>query len=99
MLSRRQRNDCLARFSTLRDGYAQGTFTPQDVINSIYDRIAAMGERPVWISLVPRDVALERTASAPRGPLFGIPFGVKDNIDVAGLETTCACPDFAYTPE
>ena len=58
-----------------------------------------MGERPIWISLVPRDVALERTASAPRGPLFGIPFGVKDNIDVAGLETTCACPDFAYTPE
>lgn len=32
-------------------------------------------------------------------PLYGIPFAVKDNIDVASLPTTCACPEFAYTPE
>jgi allophanate hydrolase len=33
-----------------------------------------------------------------RLPLFGIPFAVKDNIDVAGMPTTAACPAFAYTP-
>ncbi|GHC57331.1 allophanate hydrolase [Roseibacillus persicicus] len=32
-------------------------------------------------------------------PLWGIPFLVKDNIDVAGWETTAACPDYAYVAE
>ncbi len=42
---------------------------------------------------------LESLPADKRGPLWGIPFTVKDNIDVANVPTTCSCPDFAYTPE
>jgi allophanate hydrolase len=32
-------------------------------------------------------------------PLYGIPFAIKDNIDLAGCATTAGCPDFAYLPQ
>ncbi|MEU8814575.1 allophanate hydrolase [Actinoplanes sp. NPDC048796] len=54
----------------------------------------------VWISTFS---AAELHAQAdrvdPRQPLAGLTFAVKDNIDVAGLPTTAACPEFAYEPE
>ncbi len=40
-----------------------------------------------------------RIAAGETMPLAGVPFAVKDNIDVAGLETTAACPAFAYAPD
>lgn len=83
----------------LKAAYASGALTPEDVIAEVYARIRARGERPVWITLVDEAVARERARNASRGPLYGIPFAVKDNIDVAGMPTTCACPEFAYTPE
>jgi len=59
-----------------------------------------------WISRVSDDTLLQqarhidkRIASGESLPLAGVPFAVKDNIDVAGLETTAACPSFAYRPE
>jgi allophanate hydrolase len=91
--------------TALREGYAGGSWRPMAVIAAIYDAIAARGEDGVWIALNPREAALARAAELEaRGPsaaqpLWGVPFAVKDNIDVAGLATTAACPAFAYTPE
>ncbi len=83
----------------LQAAYADGSMTPRTVIQDVYARIAKLGERPIWISLRTEQAALAAADQAPKGPLYGIPFAVKDNIDVAGLPTTCGCPAFAYTPE
>lgn len=60
----------------------------------------------IWISRAAREDLLAaartvdaRVAAGESLPLAGVPFAVKDNIDVAGLDTTAACPDFAYRPE
>jgi allophanate hydrolase len=78
--------------------YAEGKVTPEGVVRDVYARIRLKGVTPDWITLVEEDAALTRAREATRGPLYGIPFAVKDNIDVAGLPTTCACPAFAYVP-
>ena len=79
--------------------YAEGEATPEEIVREVYARIGTKGVRPDWITLVEEDAAIAKARIAPRGPLYGIPFAVKDNIDVAGLPTTCACPEFAYVAQ
>ncbi|HZP07791.1 allophanate hydrolase [Methyloceanibacter sp.] len=79
--------------------YGSGEAAPESIVREVYARIRARAERPEWITLVEESVAMAKARKAPRGPLYGIPFAVKDNIDVAGLPTTCACPAFAYVAE
>ena len=91
--------------NSLRQAYAGGDVTPSQIIEEIYDRIEARGKDGVWISVVPRESALQRArdleasdqAARKKLPLFGLPFSVKDCIDVVGMRTTAGCPDFAYT--
>ncbi len=90
--------------STLLSGYRARAFGPVEVVESVLGRIARRGDDKVWIHRVPRAEVIERArrleAEAPeRLPLYGIPFAIKDNIDLAGHPTTAACPEFAYTPD
>src|ERR1700691_229368 len=88
--------------AALHAAYATGQVSPESVVAEIYDRLDREGVQPVWISGVSREQSIARAtalASQERHelPLYGIPFAVKDNIDVAGMQTTVACPAYAYS--
>lgn len=92
--------------ATLRERYAAGTLDPVALAGIVADRMAASGDPAIFITAVARDnliaAARELLARHPEPnslPLWGIPFAVKDNIDVAGLPTTAGCPAFATMPE
>ena len=87
----------------LHAAYAAG-LDPRAVVAEAYRRLAAVDDPGIFLALVPEAEAQADAAALPRFdpqamPLWGVPFAVKDNIDVAGLPTTAACPAFAYTPE
>lgn len=80
--------------------------SPTARVAAAYRRIAEVDRPEVWITLRPESevaadaAAIEQRLSAGEMlPLAGLLVAVKDNVDVAGLPTTAACPAFAYTPE
>jgi allophanate hydrolase len=88
--------------SALHRAYASGQ-TPADVLRLVHERIAAASDPGVFIHLPPLETALAFARALPpfdpaAYPLWGLPFAIKDNIDLAGAPTTAACPDFAYLP-
>ena len=99
----RDLNGMKATLATLVAAHAAGK-PINATIEETYDRIAAHADPALFIAIRPKaealSVAARLEASGSAGkPLFGVPFVVKDNIDVAGLPTTAACPAFAYRPE
>ncbi len=90
------------QLSSLREAYANG-LNPLETVAQVFQRIAAVGDPGIFIALRDRaDIEADAGklgAFDPGKPLWGIPFAIKDNIDVAGLPTTAACPEFAFTPK
>ncbi len=86
-------------FATLGAAYAHG-LTPEALVAEVYRRIADCGDRGIFLYLRPeaevRAEARALGAPDPSQPLWGIPFAIKDNIDLGGAPTTAACPAFAY---
>ena len=86
----------------LRRAYADG-LSPSVVVDQVFERIAEVDDPAMFITLRQKADVLQEVARLgaydPTRPLWGIPFAVKDNIDVAGLPTTAACPAYRYEPE
>lgn len=89
---------------SLRAAYLSKAICVTDVVNEVLSRIEKYKAHNIWISLQSSDslmtqaraLALQNPESLP---LYGIPFAVKDNIDVIGVSTTAACPGFSYLPK
>ncbi|WP_439525249.1 allophanate hydrolase [Marivita sp.] len=88
--------------TALHDAYAAGV-SPAEVMTEVLARLDAVQDPAIFIHLATaEDLAAEAEALGPFDPdrpLWGMPFAVKDNIDVAGMPTTAACPDYAYAPD
>jgi allophanate hydrolase len=91
------------------EAHRSGAASPEATVARTYARIRAHDDPAIFIALreqadalaEAKALAAERAADRTLAdrPLFGVPVAVKDNIDVAGLPTTAACPAFAYTPK
>ncbi|KPY35268.1 allophanate hydrolase [Pseudomonas syringae] len=93
------------RLDTVRAAYQSGRISPRQLILALREKAARLNsDYHLFIHLLSA-AELEPYLAAlddrdPRDlPLFGVPFAIKDNIDLAAIPTTAACPDYAYTPE
>jgi allophanate hydrolase len=79
--------------------------SPTARVTAAYRTIAEADRPEIWITLREQSDVLadagaveQRLAAGESLPLAGLMVAVKDNIDIAGLPTTAACPEFAYVP-
>ncbi len=90
--------------AALLAGYRAQRFTPANIIELVLARIEEQVDRRVWITRLSRQqLQVYLQALADRSPddlpLYGVPFAIKDNIDLAAVPTTAGCADYAYVPD
>ena len=88
----------------LQEGYRREAFSVEEIIDQTLALAEEYADYNIWIHrLEKKEIMtyvqqLEKFSPKDK-PLWGIPFAIKDNIDLANVPTTAACPEFSYIPE
>jgi len=93
----------LLSIDVLKEAYKSGALSPEAVVRHIIERVEEDKGMNIWITPPEFETIrpyLDRLKlhKPEELPLWGIPFAIKDNIDLAGTPTTSACPDYQYIP-
>ena len=93
----------VSSIATLLRAYRTGEASPRAVLTSALQQ-AREDDHRAWIHVIDgafleRSLQVLEQSAVDELPLYGVPFAIKDNIDLAGVPTTAACPAFAYTPQ
>lgn len=87
----------------VRQAYKNNELTPYELVDEIIRRADAEKDKNIWIIPPSHELADKYIKRLPVDsescPLWGIPFAIKDNIDLEEVPTTAACPDYSYIPE